>query len=87
MYIEFQLPNGSAGQAAAHSLLAIRKDLVEWAIKHNVKYTEKLHKLKLKVTLPTVEDYTFFGLTWEPIYRASLVYRFVEPLDKPSQDN
>lgn len=87
MYIEFQLPNASAGQAAAHALLAIRKDLSEWSIKHNINYTEKLHKLMFKVTLPTAEDYTFFGLTWEPYYRASLQFRFVEPLDKPRQDN
>lgn len=87
MYIEFQLPNGSAGQAAAHTLLCIRKDLADWSIKHNVRYTEKLHKLTLKVTLPSNEDYTFFGLTWEPTYPVSGRYRFVEPLDKPPQNN
>lgn len=87
MYIAFQLPNGAAGQAAAHALLAIRRDLAWWAEKHNIKYTEKLNKLVFKVTLPSNEDYTFFGLTWDPHYRASLRFRFVEPLDKPRQDN
>lgn len=86
MYIEFQLPNGSAGQAAAHTLLCIRKDLADWSTQYNYRYTEKLHKLTLKVTLPNPDDYTFFGLTWDPKYQGSRRFRFVEPLDKPSQD-
>jgi hypothetical protein len=87
MYIEFQLPNASAGQAAAHALLAIRRDLGYWSMQHNIRYTEKLHKLTFKVTLPTENDYTYFGLTWDPKFESSKKFRFVEPLDRPPQDN
>lgn len=83
MYIEFSLPNGSAGQAAAHSLIVIRKQLVEWSIQHNIPYNEKLSKYILKVTFEDPNHYTFFGLTWEPRSYAAKRYRLVEPMDPP----
>ena len=83
MYIEFTLPHGSAGQAAAHSLLLIRRQLVDWSIQHNIPYKEKLVKYVLKVTFDDPNNYTFFGLTWEPKSYAAGRYRLVEPMNPP----
>lgn len=83
MYIEFSLPNGAAGQAAAYSLRAIRKELEDWSLKHNIPYNEKLNKYIFKVTLADPEHYTFFGLTWEPRSYAATRFRLVEPMSRP----
>lgn len=83
MYIEFTLPVGISGMSGAHALLLIRKDLVTWYLKHNIEYKEKLVKNLLKVTLPKEEDYSFFGLTWEPHSYASRRYKLVEPMARP----
>jgi hypothetical protein len=66
MYIEFSLPNGSAGQAAAHSLLIIRKELVTWSEKYAIKCTEKLIKYTYRVTFELDDQYSFFAMTWNP---------------------
>ena len=64
MYIEFSLPNGAAGQAAAHSLLIIRKALVEWGLKYNIPYAEKTIKNSHRVTFDDDAHYAFFAMTW-----------------------
>lgn len=64
MYIEFMLPNGSAGQAAAHSLLIIRRELVEWSMKYDIPYTEKTVKYTHRVCFDNPDHYSFFSLTW-----------------------
>jgi len=66
MYIEFSLPNGSAGQAAAHSLLSIRKTLVTWGQKYNVPYSEKTIKYTHRVTFDDDAHYSLFAMTWNP---------------------
>ena len=66
MYIEFSLPNGSAGQATAHSLIIIRKALVEWGLKYNIPYTEKTIKYTHRVCFDDPNQYSFFAMTWNP---------------------
>lgn len=86
MYLEFSLPHGAAGQAAGHALLCIRKDLVDWAIKYDIVYKEKLVKYTLRVFFQDLETYTFFGLTWVPNFHSSKNYRLVEPMDPPKSN-
>lgn len=66
MYIEFTLLKGSAGQAAAYSLVLIRKALVEWGQKYNIPYTEKTVKYSHRVCFDDPKHYSFFSMTWNP---------------------
>ena len=66
MYIEFKLSQGAAGQAAVHALYMIRKDLVSWATKYSIKYTEKTIKYTHRVTFDDDSYYPFFAMTWNP---------------------
>ena len=66
MYIEFHLPKGSAGQAAAHSLTIIRRALVAWSQKYNIQYTEKTIKYTHRVCFEDDNQYSFFAMTWNP---------------------
>ena len=66
MYIEFKLPNGAAGQAAAHYNSKIRLFIAEWAAKHHIHdYTFAIvDKYRLQCRLAQEQDYTVFALTW-----------------------
>lgn len=83
MYIEFTISNSGNYQAAGLSLMLIRRQLVEWSVKYNIPYKEKLVKNSLKVTFEDAENYTFFGLTWEPKTYSASRYRLVEPMARP----
>lgn len=78
MYIEFQLPNGSAGQAAAHALLRIRKDLVTWNENYGISYTEKTVKLTHRVCFNSPEEYTLFLTSWNPVYTQSQNFKVID---------
>ena len=66
MYIEFSLPNRSAGQAAAHSNRLITLALHEWSTKYNIPYNTKLHKYIRRVTFNDDAHYSLFAMTWNP---------------------
>jgi len=79
MYVEFQLPRGSFGQAAEYCLAFIQHDIKCWAEKYNIKYRAKVHKHTFRLCLLTDQDYTNFALTWDPVYEASKKFTFVSP--------
>ena len=79
MYIEFRLPNGSAGQAAAHACRIIRMELADWAARYDVPYKTKIHKYTLRVSLLGEQDYVHFQLSWDPKHRLGRDYVLVEP--------
>jgi len=66
VYIEFQLPNGSAGQAAAHANRIITLALHDWSDKYNIPYNVKNVKYFKRVTFDQDEHYSFFAMTWNP---------------------
>jgi len=66
MYIEFSLPNGSAGQAAAHANRIISLALAKWAEKYDIAYTSKIVKYIKRVTFEQDEHYSLFAMTWNP---------------------
>lgn len=76
MYIEFSLVKGSAGQAAAHSLIIIRKALVDWGLKYNIPYTEKTVKYTHRVCFDDQKHYSFFSMTWNPEKRFYVLDRW-----------
>ena len=64
MYIEFTLPKGSAGQAAAYANRAITNALHQWSDRYNIPYNSKIHKFTKRVTFDCDDYYTLFSLTW-----------------------
>lgn len=86
MYIEFTLPKGSAGQAAAFVNNLLNKHLHEWADKYSIAYTKKIHKYTVRITFDDDELYSFFAMTWAPESKHFtsylLDYRFVEPMSR-----
>jgi hypothetical protein len=66
MYIEFSLPEGSAGQAAAHANRIITLALHDWSNKYDIPYNTKLHKYKRRVTFDDDAHYSLFAMTWNP---------------------
>jgi hypothetical protein len=66
MYIEFQLPNGAAGQAAVHANHVLNHFLHKWSDRYNIPYNTKLHKYNKRITFDKDYHYSLFALTWNP---------------------
>lgn len=81
MYIEFELPQ-SGFISAQHASTVIGMEVAAWADQHQISYKIKSVKYTQRVILTRSEDYTMFGLTWDPIANYTWVtrYRFVEPM-------
>ena len=82
MYIEFRLPTGAGGMAAAHCTALIKRNVAAWAVKHNIEYKTKVVKYTLRLSFNSVDDYTFFQLSWNPDHSWALNYTLVEPMDQ-----
>ena len=81
MYIEFTLPQGAGGLAAAVTQLRIDKELKEWHEVYGIPYKLKRVKYIYKLTMGLEKDYQFFMLSWNPTYKSEwLNYRVVEPM-------
>lgn len=76
MYIEFSLPNGSAGQAAAHSNRVITLALHEWSTKYNIPYDTKIIKYVKRVSFSDDAHYSLFALTWNPDKKIQILGRW-----------
>ena len=83
MYLEFRLPQGAGGLAAAHAQYILRKEIDKWASKYNLQYQTKTIKYTLRVTFNSDEYYTLFGLTWvtDPKYPSWTNYRLITDLN------
>ena len=86
MYIEFELPpigfiNGG------HASVIISLEIAAWAEQYQIPYKIKSVKHTQRVILTKPEDYTMFGLTWDPTvnYLWATRYRFVEPMKVDKQ--
>jgi hypothetical protein len=66
MYIEFQLPTGAGGMAAAYMNRDLNQELHDWADRFNIAYNKKIHKYTVRVTFDDEKIYAFFALTWAP---------------------
>lgn len=68
MYIEFKLPNGSAGQAAAYTRKRIEHSILEWLARNRITdYDIRTHpydSYRLAFTLSKEQYYTLFLLAW-----------------------
>ena len=87
MYIEFSLPTGSAGQAAAHANRIITLALHEWSDKYNIPYNVKNIKYFKRVTFEQDEHYSFFAMTWNPDKKIHVLgkWRIVSDLNNKTE--
>jgi hypothetical protein len=81
MYIEFELPQ-SGFIMPHHAGVVISLEIAAWAEQYQISYKIKSVKYTERVILTKPEDYTMFGLTWNPKvkYLWATSYRFVEPM-------
>lgn len=86
MYIEFSLPNGSAGQAAGHANMIINNALLAWSEKYDIPYKTKIIKYTKRVTFEKDEHYSLFAMTWniDKKFYALGRWRVVEDLNNKS---
>lgn len=86
MYIEFALPSGAGGQAAAYVNSLLNQELHAWSDQYGIPYNTKIHKYTKRVTFDDEETYSFFALTWNPTnkkFRSNLLkFRLVEPMNR-----
>lgn len=66
MYIEFQLPDGSAGQTPGYPNMLINRALHEWSDRYNIPYNVKNVKYFKRITFDDDAHYTLFSMTWNP---------------------
>ena len=84
MYVEFKLPTGAGGQAAAHVNNILSKELLFWCETYNISYVKKVVKYTVRVTFADDQHYSFFALTWNPRHPRFrdwlLNFRLIEPM-------
>lgn len=68
MQIDFGLPNGAGGMAAAHSAAKLKKDLAQWQEHYNIalciRSSTHSHRHWIQVEFYNDRDFTLFALTW-----------------------
>lgn len=87
MYIEFRLPSGAGGMAAAMVGQSLLRHLRDWSDSNDIAMRTKTIKYTVRVTFDYEPYYEFFAMTWNPpsqhkfsSYLTS--YRFIEPQDR-----
>jgi hypothetical protein len=83
MYIEFALPGGSGGMAAAMASQKLDQAIKAWASRYEIEYRTKNVKYKKRVTFDDERCYEFFLLTWQPVDQQNFwtTYRLVTDLN------
>ena len=61
VYINFRI---DTDQQVFTTFYRIRDQVKDWALRHDIHYTEKFHKGNYRVGLDRAEDFTVFFLTW-----------------------
>jgi hypothetical protein len=79
MYVEFRLPSGAGGMAAAHAAHIIRKEIGSWADKYCISYKIKIHKYTLRLCLEADDAYTHFQISWDPHNPFCSQYSIIHP--------
>lgn len=61
MYIEFQLPHD---ESYGYVLELIKVEIVDWATKYNVSYTQKTIKYTHRLGFNNDKHFSLFSMTW-----------------------
>lgn len=77
MYIEFTLPLGATTHVVGNTLILIRRGVVDWAIRHDIAYTEKTIKYTHRIVFDDDAMCNFFVLS----YDGPGIFRIVNPLN------
>ena len=83
MYIEFKLPMGASGQAAAWASQQLNRELHAWSDRYKIPYNTKIVKYTKRITFDQDKLYEFFALTWNPTmhHKFWTDYRIVRDLN------
>ena len=83
MYIEFKLPQGAGGQAAAWANRILNNALHDWSDRYQIPYNTKVVKYTKRITFDDDRHYEFFALTWSPKTEHSfwINYRIIRDLN------
>jgi hypothetical protein len=71
MYIEFTLPHD---ESYGFVLNYIKLDIVDWASRYNIPYTQKTYKYTHRLAFNQDQHYTIFATTWH----SSLEYKIID---------
>jgi len=71
MYVAFKLPQD---ESYGYVLNLVRLDIVDWATRYNIPYTQKTIKYAHRLAFDDDKHYTFFATTWTP----NLEYRLID---------
>ena len=66
MFIEFQLPTGSAGMSAGMALQSIKREIDKWSQRYDIPYTSKTVRYTHRVCFEQDNLYNFFVMSWNP---------------------
>lgn len=84
MYIEFRLPSGAGGMAAAHTKHAIVKELKSIISAHHLNIVHQAQKpYRFRVELASPEQLTLLMLVWQPKNSWFKFTVWDEPIDAP----
>ena len=64
MYIEFALPQD---ESYGFVLNLIRIDIVDWATRYNIPYTQKTVKYTHRLAFNDERHYSLFSMTWQGV--------------------
>lgn len=77
MYIEFHLP---LGHEIPFAVDCIEMDIQNWAKQHQIIfYKTKRHKNTYRLVLRDTQAYSYFALTWDPMWAVSKLFSFRQP--------
>ena len=71
MFIEFELP---PDESYGYVLQCVRLDIVDWATRYNIPYTQKTIKHTHRLAFNDDKHYTVFATTWN----SKLEYRLID---------
>ena len=71
MFIEFKLPQD---ESYGYVLNLIQSDIVDWATRYNISYTQKTIKHTHRLAFTQDQYYTLFATTWN----SKIEYRLID---------
>ena len=72
MFVEFKLPQD---ESYGYVLNLIRLDIVDWATRYNIPYTQKTIKYTHRLAFDQDSYYTVFATTWNSNFEYRIIDR------------
>ena len=72
MFIEFKLPQD---ESYGYILNLVRLDIIDWATRYNIPYTQKTIKYTHRLAFDKDQHYTIFATTWNSNLKYKIINR------------